>query len=156
MLGGDGINTASITCTTPLSATISATITWALSINTPIELMVTVTVVPFNVVTTWLLDNIDDITVAPTTWCFKIFVNCGILFNNAATVPAGNKLNAASVGANNVRVPAPDKTPFNEQASIAAFNVVWSVEFETISYIELGKLLTTIVPTIPGKWGSHW
>ena len=156
MLGGDGINTASITCTTPLSATISATITWALSINTPIELMVTVTVVPFNVVTTWLLDNIDDITVAPTTWCFKILVNCGISFNNAATVPAGNKLNAASVGANNVRVPAPDKTPFNEQASIAAFNVVWSVEFETISYIELGKLLTTIVPTIPGKWGSHW
>src|SRR5512133_2555388 len=37
----DGINTASITCTTPLSASISATVTLALFIKTPSELIVT-------------------------------------------------------------------------------------------------------------------
>ena len=128
-----GNKTASITCTTPLSATRSATITWALSIKTPIELIVTVTSVPSNVVTTWLFDNIVDITLAPTTWCFKISVNVGISANNAVTVPAGNKLNAASVGANNVNDPGSDKTPSKAQASIATFKVVWSEEFETIS-----------------------
>ena len=45
-------------------------------------------------------------------------------FNKAVTVPAGNKLNAASVGANKVNGPAPDNTPSKEQASIAVFKVV--------------------------------
>ena len=80
-----------------------------------------------------MFDNIVDITLAPTTWCFKISVNCGISFNNAVTVPAGNKLKAASVGANNVNDPGSDKVPSNPHASIATFKVVWSVEFETIS-----------------------
>ena len=53
--------------------------------------------------------------------------------SNAATVPDGNKLNAASVGANNVNVPGSDKVPFKAQASIAAFNVVWSADPETMS-----------------------
>ena len=53
MLDGVGGNkTASIICTTPLSAITSATVTCALSINTPLVLIVTVTSVPFNVVTT--------------------------------------------------------------------------------------------------------
>ena len=116
-----------------MSATISATVTIALSMKTPIELIVTVTLVPSNVVTTWLFDNIPDITLDPTTWCFKISVNWGMSASNAANVPDGNKLNAASVGANNVNDPGSDKTPFKAQASIATFSVVWSEEFDTIS-----------------------
>ena len=65
-----------------------------------------------------------DITLSATTWWVKISVNCGILFNKAVTVPAGNKLNAASVGANKVNGPGSDKTPSKEHASIAVFNVV--------------------------------
>ena len=119
-----------------MSAVRSFTITLALSIKTPFELIVTTTSVPFKVVTIWLFDNIVDITLSPTTWWSNILVNCGISFNKAGTVPAGNALNATSVGANNVNGPGPDKVASNEQASIAAFNVVWSVELETISYIE--------------------
>ena len=51
-------------------------------------------------------------------------VNCGMSFNNAVTVPAGSKLKAASVGANNVSVPGSDKTTSNAHASIAVFKVV--------------------------------
>ena len=51
-------------------------------------------------------------------------VNCGISFNNAVTVPDGSKLNAASVGANNVNGPGPDNVASKAQASIAVFNVV--------------------------------
>ena len=53
--GAGGSKTASITCTTPLSATISATVTKALSMYTPDELIVTVTSVPSKVVITWAL-----------------------------------------------------------------------------------------------------
>ena len=95
-----------------------------MSINTPDELIVTVISVPSSVVTSCPLDSIPDITLSATTWCFKIFVNCGISFNNAVTVPAGSKLNAPSVGANNVKGPAPDKTPSNAHASIAVLSVV--------------------------------
>ena len=150
-----GNKTASITCTTPLSAIISATVTCALSINTPLELIVTVTSVPFKVVTTWLFDNIDDITLPWTTWCCNILVNKGISFNKADTVPAGNKLKAVSVGANKVNGPAPDNAPSSAHASTATFKVVWSGELDTISYMVL-EGFTCIVPTIPGMWGSHW
>ena len=54
----------------------------------------------------------------------KIFVNNGKSFKSAATVPCGNALNAASVGANNVNGPVPDKVPSNEQASNATLSVV--------------------------------
>ena len=115
----------------------SAPVTWAIvpfpdSIKTPAPEIVTITL-PFKVGTTRLFDNIVDNTLSPTTWCNKISVNCGISASKAVTVPAGNKLNAASVGANNVNGPAPDKVPSNAQASIATFNVVWSGEFDTIS-----------------------
>ena len=53
-----------------------------------------------------------------------MFVSCGISFKRAVTVPAGNKLKAASVGAKSVNGPGPDKVPFSEQASIAVFKVV--------------------------------
>ena len=43
--------------------------------------------------------------------------------NNAATVPAGNALNAASVGANKVNGPGPDNVPPKLQAFIANFKV---------------------------------
>ena len=55
---------------------------------------------------------------------YKIFVNVGISLNKAGNVPDGKALNAASVGANNVNGPAPDKVPSNEQVSTATFNVV--------------------------------
>ena len=45
-------------------------------------------------------------------------------FNNAVIVPAGSRLNAASVGANSVNGPAPDNTPSNAHASIAVLSVV--------------------------------
>ena len=96
-------------------------------------LIVTVTSVPSKVVTIWPLTNIPDITLSPTTWCSKIFVNNGKSFKSATTVPWGKALNAASVGANSVNGPTPDKVPSNEQASTAVFKVVWSVEFETTS-----------------------
>ena len=131
--GVGGSNTASITCTTPLSATKSATVTCALSINTPLAFIVTVTSVPNSVVTICPFVSIVDITLSATTWCFKISVSWGISFRRAVTVPTGNKLKAASVGANNVNGPGPDKTPSNEHASIAVFSIVWSVELDTIS-----------------------
>ena len=53
-----------------------------------------------------------------------MFVSVGISFKRAGTVPDGDALNAASVGANNVNGPGPDKVPSNEQASTAAFKVV--------------------------------
>ena len=53
-------------------------------------------------------------------------------------MPEGKALNAASVGANNVNGPGPDKVPSNEQASTAAFRVVWSGELDTISYTVFG------------------
>ena len=46
-----GINTASITCTTPLSASISATVTIASLIITPFSSIVTVKSEPSSVVT---------------------------------------------------------------------------------------------------------
>ena len=39
-------------------------------------------------------------------------------------VPAGSALNAASVGANNVKGPGPDNVPSKEHVSTATFNVV--------------------------------
>ena len=62
-----GSNTASIACTTPLSATKSATVTCALSINTPLAFIVTVTSVPNSVVTICPFVNIVDITLSATT-----------------------------------------------------------------------------------------
>ena len=56
-------------------------------------------------------------------------------FNKAATVPAGNKSKAASVGANKVNGPGPDNVPSKEHALIAVFKVVCTDEFYTTSYI---------------------
>ena len=47
--GVGGNNTASITCTTPLSATMSAAVTMASLMNTPVSPMVTVTLGPRSV-----------------------------------------------------------------------------------------------------------
>ena len=148
--GGVGGNkTASITCTTPLSAIISATVTMALSIYTlPFVSINTVKSVPSNVVAIIPLNNVVDITVSAKTWCFKISVRVGMSFNKAVTVPAGKALNAASVGANKVNVPGADNVPSNPQASIAVSKVVWSLELATMSYTELLGT-TSIVPTIP-------
>ena len=54
----------------------------------------------------------------------KIFVSVGISFNKAGTVPEGRALNAASVGANNVNGPAPERATSNPHAFTAASNVV--------------------------------
>ena len=53
-----------------------------------------------------------------------MFVNKGRSFNSAANVPVGRALNAASVGANNVNGPGPDKVPPSPQESIAISNNV--------------------------------
>ena len=74
-----------------------------------------------------------DITVSPNTWWVRIPVSWGKSLNKAATVPDGNKLNAASVGANKVNVPGPERTPSSEHVSIAISKVVWSGEVTTIS-----------------------
>ena len=128
-----GNNTASITWTTPLSANTSATVTIALSIYTPVESIVTLTLVPSKVVTNCPLDNIDDITLSPTTWCSNISVRVEISFNSAGTVPGGKALKAASVGANNVNGPGPDNVELSAQVSTATSKVVWSGELDTIS-----------------------
>ena len=86
---GFGNNTASTTCTTPLSATTSATVTIALSIYTPDELIVTVTSVPSNVVTTCPFVSIPDMTLSPTTWWSKIFVRRGVLLKTLKSVLPG-------------------------------------------------------------------
>ena len=62
-----GNNTASMTCTTPLSATTSATVTCALFINTPSVLIVTVISFPFNVATTIPSIKSVDLTSPDTT-----------------------------------------------------------------------------------------
>ena len=133
-----------------MSAVISATVTWALSIKTPDELIVTVTSVPKSVVTIWPLVNIPDVTLSPTTWCNKILVNSGRSFKRAARVPEGSALNAASVGAKRVKGPLPESVVAREHASIAVFKDVWSGELDTMSYTVLaGGPFTVMVPTIP-------
>ena len=86
-------------------------------------------------VTTWPFVNIPDITLSPTTWWSKIFVKRGVLLKTLKSVPP-KAVNAASVGANTVNGPGPDKVASNEHESIAAFKYAWSVELETISYTE--------------------
>ena len=95
----------------------------------------TVTSVPNNVVTTWPFVSIPDITLSPTTWWSKIFVRRGVLLKTLKSVPP-RAVKAASVGANTVNGPGPDKVASNEHESIAAFKYAWSVELETISYTE--------------------
>ena len=120
-----------------MSATTSATVTIALSIYTPDGFIVTVTSVPNNVVTTCPLDSIPDITLSPTTWCSNIFVNNGTSFNNPSTVPEPSALNAASVGANNVNGPGPERVPPNPHVSTAISNKLWSADVTTTSYTVL-------------------
>jgi hypothetical protein len=86
--------------------------------------MVTVTFVPNNVVTTCPLDNIPDLTLSASTWCFKIFVKSGRSFNRAVIVPGGRALNAASVGANKVNGPGPCRYADKPQVSIAVFKML--------------------------------
>ena len=102
---------------------------------TPDELIVTVTSVPNNVLTTCPFDNIADITLSPVTWCRRISVNSGVLLKTLKSVPPSDK-KAASVGANRVKGPGPVNVEFSEHESIAAFKYVRLFELETISYTE--------------------
>ena len=122
-----------------MSAITSAMVTKALSIYTPVVSIVTTISVPNIVVTICPFVSIVDITLSPATWCNNIPVSCGISFKRAGIVPDGKALNAASVGANNVKGPGPESVPSNEHASTAAFKVAWSDELETMSYIVFGK-----------------
>jgi predicted SAM-dependent methyltransferase len=54
-----------------------------------------------------------------------MFVSVGISFKRAGTVPDGNALNAASVGANNVNGPGPDSVPDKNIVKIKFFIIVF-------------------------------
>ena len=54
----------------------------------------------------------------------KPSLHMGISFNKAVTVPAGKALNAASVGANKVNGPGPERVALSPHVSIAVSNVV--------------------------------
>ena len=95
--------------------------------------MVTVTSDPSSVVTVWPLDNIEDITLSPTTWYLRISVSAGRLLNKLDIVPAGSALKAASVGAKTVNGPGPSRVLARPQVSMAISSIVWSAEFEIIS-----------------------
>ena len=118
-----GISTASITCTTPLSVVMSATITCASLMNTLPPSKETVTSSPFSVVTSPAVRSVDN-TFAPTTWYNKMSASApvGSSSNSSTTAPKAAK--AASVGANTVNGPAPDKSSSNSAAITAASNTL--------------------------------
>ena len=62
-----------------------------------------------------------------------MLVSVGRSFKSAATVPVGNALNAASVGANNVNGPTPESAPSNPHVSTAISNKLWSNDVTTTS-----------------------
>lgn len=63
-----GSNTASMTCTTPLLASISATLTFTSLMKTPLSLIVTVTSAPLTVAMTWPSFRSVESALAPTAW----------------------------------------------------------------------------------------
>ena len=147
-----GINTASITCTTPLSAIISATVTIALSIITPLSLIETINSVPFNVIAIIPSDRSVESTEPDTTWWVRIAVNRSMSASTASRVPSGNASKAASVGANTVNGPSAERASTKPAAITAVSKVLWSSDPTIISTtVVVGSWigLTIIDPVIP-------
>ena len=130
MVGGK--STASITCTTPLSVVMSATVTIALFIRTLPPSKDTVMSSPFSVVTVPAVKSVDN-TFAPTTWYNKISASAPVGSSSNSSTTEPNAAKAASVGANTVNGPAPDKSSSSSAAITAASNVLWSSELTMTS-----------------------
>src|SRR3546814_11105536 len=89
-----------------------------------------------------------------TTWKVNIFVNWLLLsgLRSVSTVPAGNPLNAALVGANTVKGPLPCHVSTRPAAFTAATRVVWSLEFSAFSTIFFwGRLAAPTTLTVAAQ-----
>merc|ERR1719424_2344046 len=107
-----GSITASMTCTTPLTAYTSASVTLALSIDTVDPDIVTFTSCPSRVLTCSPFLRSAATTSAETTWYFKTCTRA-LMFaglRSSARTPFGKLSKAASVGAKTVNGPLPDRT----------------------------------------------
>ena len=128
-----GINIASMTCTTPLSAIISATITFAFPIITIPSVIDTDTSPPCSVVTIMPSDKSVLNAVPDTTWFNSICVNCPVgSASNVSRTSSGIKPNASSVGANTVKGPSDASVSSKPAATIAASSVLCISEFSII------------------------
>ena len=149
--GAGGRRTASMTCTTPLSARMSATVTVALLIITEPPMMETVTFAPLRVVISWPSESDVLRASPPTTWYVRMALSNSASARTASMVPAGSASNAASVGAKTVNGPSPLNAPARPAARTAASKVVWSGLLTMMSTTVAGSCppATTMEPTMP-------
>ena len=66
-----------------------------------------------------------------------MLASCGKSANNASNVTGPKALNAASVGANKVNGPGPERYPSKPHVSIPISRTEWSAEVTTTSYTVL-------------------
>ena len=124
--GGAGNKTASMTWTTPLSATRSVTVMRALFTYAPESVNEMVNSSPFKVGTIiWSIKSASK-TFPPWTWRVKMDVNVSMSAKTAASVAESMAAKASSVGANTVKGPSPLKVPARSAAKTASSNVSWS------------------------------
>merc|ERR1712032_526883 len=128
-VGGGGISTVSMTCTTPFAATLSADITSAtpLMVTPPAEEDVMDTSCPCNVVTSCAACRSVLYTAAPdTTWYVKMSDNSSTLpgSNNLSSSAVGIWPNAALDGAKTVNGPSPSRA----ETRLPAIRAVTSVD----------------------------
>ncbi len=113
--------TASMTCTTPLSASISVTviIAWlmyALESNSDTKASV-----PSSISTIWPSERSPAITLPLATWYCRMLASAPVASaNNASMVSWPSASNASSVGANTVKGPSPESAPARSAAITAA------------------------------------
>merc|ERR1719409_2306474 len=127
-----GNRTPSMMWTTPLLAKLSAAITFLRSEGEPTRTLpsdlVTVTLFPSTVLTTWDDFNCVDSTCSGRTWYSKISASFALFsgFIRSSSVPDGRALNASFVGAKTVNFPAELKVSAKSAATKAETRVLKS------------------------------
>ncbi len=92
----------------------------------------TVTLFPFKVGTSPAVRSVDN-TVPETTWYSKICASSPVGSSSNSVTTDPNAAKAASVGANTVKGPAPERSSSNSAAITAASSVLWSGLFTITS-----------------------
>ena len=124
--GGVGNNTASMTCTTPLSASRSVTVMRALFTYAPESVNEMVNSSPFRVGTIiWSIKSPAK-TFPPCTWRVKMAVNVGTSAKMPASVAESIAAKASSVGAKTVNGPSSLRAPARSAEMTADSRVSWS------------------------------
>ncbi len=121
------VMTASITCTTPLSASMSVTVIMAWLMYAIWSNRDTNASVPSSISTIWPSERSPAITLPLATWYWRMEVRFPEgSASSASIVSWPSAANASSVGANTVKGPVPDKAVSNPAANTAASRVLWS------------------------------